>query len=89
MDIYDLMSIRVCTFFGTRDWNQYSFHFHFLLAVEIPNCTTHYFEGHRSLYSTNTKKASFIYTGGKEINGSNHFPSFFQHFQFHICSSID
>ena len=34
------------------------------------------------------KKASFIYTGGKEINGSNHFPSVFQHFQLHMCSSI-
>ena len=48
MDIYDLISIRVCIFFPVRDWNQYSFHLHYLPAVEIPNCTTPYFEGHRN-----------------------------------------
>ena len=26
MDIYDLISIRVCIFFPVRYWNQYSFH---------------------------------------------------------------
>ena len=48
MEIYDLISIRVCIFFPVRDWNQYSFHLHYLLAVEIPNCTIPYFEGHRN-----------------------------------------
>ena len=48
MDIYDLISIRVCIFFPVRVCNQYSFHLHCLLAVEIPNCTTPYFEGHRN-----------------------------------------
>ena len=37
MDIYDLISIRVCIFFPVRDWNQYSFHLHYLPAVEIPH----------------------------------------------------
>ena len=35
MDIYDLISIRVCILFHVRDWNQYSFHLHYLPAVEI------------------------------------------------------
>ena len=48
MDLYDLISIRVFIFFPVRDWNQYSFHLHYLLAVEITNCTTPYFEGHRN-----------------------------------------
>ena len=48
MGIYDLISIRICIFFPVRDWNQYSFYLHYLLAVEIPNCTTPYFEGHQN-----------------------------------------
>ena len=48
MDIYDLISIRVCIIFPVRDWNQYSFHLQYLLAVETPNCTTPYFEGRRN-----------------------------------------
>ena len=48
MDIYNLISIRVCIIFLVRDWNQYSFNLHYLLAVEIPNCTTPYFEGRRN-----------------------------------------
>ena len=38
----------VSVMFPVRDWNQYSFHLHYLLAVEFPNCTTPYFEGHRN-----------------------------------------
>ena len=30
MDIYDLISLRVFIFFPVRDWNQYSFHLHYL-----------------------------------------------------------
>ena len=36
----------VSVMFPVRDWNKYSFHLHYLLAVEIPICTTPYFEGH-------------------------------------------
>ena len=52
MDINDLISICVCIFFPVRDWNQYSFHLHYLLTVEIPNCTIPYFEGHRNRNQT-------------------------------------
>ena len=33
----------VSVMFPVRDWNQNSFHLHYLLAVEIPNCTTPYY----------------------------------------------
>ena len=33
----------VSVMFPVRDWNQYSFHLHYLLALEIPNCATPYF----------------------------------------------
>ena len=62
MDIFDLISIRVCLILSVRDWNQYGFHLHYLLAVEIPNCTTPYFEGRRDqtyvvniIYALNTQ----------------------------------
>ena len=43
-----LLYSDVSVMFPVRDWNQYSFHLHYLLAVKIPNSTTPYFEGHRN-----------------------------------------
>ena len=54
----------VSVMFPVRDWNQYSFHLHYLLAVVIPNCTTPYFEGHRN----QTYVVIIIYALGTQTN---------------------
>ena len=57
----------VFVMFPVRDWNKYSFHLHYLLAEEIPNCKTPNFEGHRN----QTYVVSIIYALDTQTNLKN------------------